>query len=258
MAQHGVGFRRTIAAHDPDRLVGAVFALHFPHQIDQVRIHVGLLALAPVAQEPVQLVERGLVVTPSRLKVMVMSSSVWMWCIVMVRVSPSATAFCSARDAEQESKQGETARIAGARRKEYKSFQARLPNRHWPSHIDALGEQPAAAPATTGNANAMLIWEGLTRTYATPPPTPKATGRVWQKMAVIGRPAQVVQVRSRQAGCMVNGPSFLAKFHSPNVRPAPGTGLFLARVSRPGAVGWSRRRCGRQRRQTAAKTSYRR
>ena len=34
---------------------------------------------------------------PSRLKVMVMSSSVWMWCIVMVRVSPSATAFCNAR-----------------------------------------------------------------------------------------------------------------------------------------------------------------
>ena len=61
-AQHGVGRRRTVAAHDLDRLLGAGLALHFPNQIDQARIHVGRFAAPPVAQEPVELLDRGVVV----------------------------------------------------------------------------------------------------------------------------------------------------------------------------------------------------
>jgi len=61
-AQHRVGFRRAVAAHDPDRLLRSGLALHLPKKIDEVRIHAGFLAAAPVAQEPVELLERGLVV----------------------------------------------------------------------------------------------------------------------------------------------------------------------------------------------------
>jgi hypothetical protein len=171
MPQHGVSFRRTIAAHDPDRLLAAGFALHFPHQIDQVRIHLGLLALAPVAQEPVQLRQRGLVVLAVALE---RDGDVFVGVDVMhrdgARVALGDRVLQSSR-CKQENEKGETARIAGARRDEYQSFQARLPNRHWPSHVDALGEPPTAAPAAASNANAMLTWEGLTGTYATPPPT---------------------------------------------------------------------------------------
>ncbi len=62
VAEHGVGLRRTVAADDLDRLAGIGLALHLPHQIDQVRVHVGLFALAPVAQEPIELLQRRLVV----------------------------------------------------------------------------------------------------------------------------------------------------------------------------------------------------
>ena len=68
VAQHGVGLRRTIAAHYPDRRRVAGLALHLPHQVDQVRVHVGLLGLAPVAQEPVELFQRGLVVAAVALE----------------------------------------------------------------------------------------------------------------------------------------------------------------------------------------------
>jgi hypothetical protein len=42
--------------------------LHLPDQIDEVRIHANLLLAAPVAQEPVELVERRLVVTALALE----------------------------------------------------------------------------------------------------------------------------------------------------------------------------------------------
>jgi len=41
VTQHGIGLRRTVAADDLDRLVGGGFALHFPHQVDQPRVHMG-------------------------------------------------------------------------------------------------------------------------------------------------------------------------------------------------------------------------
>ena len=62
VAQHRIGLRRTVTANDLNRLLGNGFALHFPHQIDEVRIHAGLFAASPIAQEPVQLLQRGLVV----------------------------------------------------------------------------------------------------------------------------------------------------------------------------------------------------
>ena len=66
--QHGVGFRRTVAAHHPDQLLGAGFALHLPDQVDEVRVHLGLLLLPPVAQEPIDFFESGFVVAAITLE----------------------------------------------------------------------------------------------------------------------------------------------------------------------------------------------
>ena len=47
--------------------------------------------------------------------------------------------------AEQENQKGKTARIAGARREQSTSLQARFGNVHWQSRIDALAAPTAAA-----------------------------------------------------------------------------------------------------------------
>ncbi len=65
--QHGVGRRRAVAAHDLDRRLRSGLALHLPDQIDQARVHVGRFAAPPVAQEPVEFFQRGLVVAPVAL-----------------------------------------------------------------------------------------------------------------------------------------------------------------------------------------------
>ena len=67
-AQHGVGAGRTVAADHLDRLFAADVAIDLPQQIEQVRIHVGLLFLAPVAHEPIELLQRGLVVAAVALE----------------------------------------------------------------------------------------------------------------------------------------------------------------------------------------------
>jgi hypothetical protein len=59
--QHGVGRRRAIAADHVDRMVAGL-ALHFPDQVDELRIHANGFAAPPVAQKPVELLQRGLVV----------------------------------------------------------------------------------------------------------------------------------------------------------------------------------------------------
>ena len=61
--QHRVGGRRTIAAHDVDDLVAADLAGRFPDEVVEARIHRDLFVLAPVAHEPVELLQRILVVT---------------------------------------------------------------------------------------------------------------------------------------------------------------------------------------------------
>ncbi len=66
-AQHRVGFRRAVAADDPDRLLGARLAMDFPKEVDHVGVHLDRLFLTPVAQLVVDLVERGLVVAAVHL-----------------------------------------------------------------------------------------------------------------------------------------------------------------------------------------------
>src|SRR5262249_729322 len=53
---------RTIAADDVDRLLAADVAIDLPQEIDLLRVHLGGLVLAPVAQDPVDLLQRGVVV----------------------------------------------------------------------------------------------------------------------------------------------------------------------------------------------------
>ena len=62
-AQHRIGRRRAVAAYDMDRTSGTHLAMRLPHQVDQVRVHPDLLVLAPVAHQPVDLLQRGVVVT---------------------------------------------------------------------------------------------------------------------------------------------------------------------------------------------------
>jgi hypothetical protein len=61
--QHRIGPRRPITANYLNWLLRAGFALHLPDKIDQMRIHARLFGAAPVAQEPVKLLQRGIVVT---------------------------------------------------------------------------------------------------------------------------------------------------------------------------------------------------
>ena len=67
-AQHGVGSRRAIPADHLNRLFAADLAIGLPQQIKQMRIHVGFLFLAPVAHEPVELLQRGLVIAAVALE----------------------------------------------------------------------------------------------------------------------------------------------------------------------------------------------
>ena len=60
--QHGVGLRRPIGRDDVDRLARPDRAVDLPDDIEEARLHPGRLVGAPVAQQPVQLLERALVV----------------------------------------------------------------------------------------------------------------------------------------------------------------------------------------------------
>ena len=66
-AQHGIGAGRAITANDPDRLSIADLLLHGPEDVDGLRVHLGRLILAPVAHEPVDLLERVGIVLPVAL-----------------------------------------------------------------------------------------------------------------------------------------------------------------------------------------------
>jgi hypothetical protein len=67
-AQHRIGFRRAVAADHVDRLGRPDLTIGLPQQIEKMRIHAGRLFLAPVAHEPVELLERGVVVTAIALE----------------------------------------------------------------------------------------------------------------------------------------------------------------------------------------------
>ncbi|ENN87375.1 hypothetical protein RHSP_26902 [Rhizobium freirei PRF 81] len=54
-AQHLVGARRPEAADHVDEFVRTAFAVGFPDEVEQTRVHLGRLVLAPVAQDTVQL-----------------------------------------------------------------------------------------------------------------------------------------------------------------------------------------------------------
>ena len=60
--QHGVGLRRPIGRDDVDRLARPDRAVDLPDDVEEARLHPGRLVGAPVAQEPVQLLEPALVV----------------------------------------------------------------------------------------------------------------------------------------------------------------------------------------------------
>ena len=57
-AQHVVGAARAVAGDDVDRLGRAQLGVHLPDQIDEVGVHLRRLVLAPVAQDPVDLLHR--------------------------------------------------------------------------------------------------------------------------------------------------------------------------------------------------------
>jgi hypothetical protein len=130
-----------------------------------------LFAAPPVAQEPVELFQRGLVVASVAL---VGDGDVFVGMDVMhrdcSRVALGDRVLQSSRAKEQK-KNSKTAQIAGARRNESTNSQARLTNGHWRSRDDALSNHPLRPVAAASNANTVLIWEGLTRPTATPPPT---------------------------------------------------------------------------------------
>ena len=133
--QHGVGFRRTIAAHDPDRLLRSGLALHLPDQVDQVRIDARFFFAPPIAQEPVELLQRRLVVTAVALE---RDGDVFVGVDVMQRdgagVALGDGVLQHAR-AEEQDQSGEGARIEGACRKPT-TFQPRVNNGHWRSRVD--------------------------------------------------------------------------------------------------------------------------
>ena len=137
-AQHGVSRRRAVAANDLDRLLGAGLALHFPDQIDQPRIHVGGFAAPPVAQEPVELLDRRIVVAAIAL---VGDGDVFTGMDVVQRDGAGITlgdGILQPARAEQENQEGEPAGITCACREQSTSLEPRLGNVHWQSRIDAL------------------------------------------------------------------------------------------------------------------------
>src|SRR5581483_10888557 len=66
-AEHRVRRRRAITADDLDRGLAAGFALGFPDEVDQMRIHLDRFLAPPVAELPVDLLQRGLVVAAVHL-----------------------------------------------------------------------------------------------------------------------------------------------------------------------------------------------
>ena len=88
----GIGLGSAVAANQVNRLVGPKLLVQGPDQIDQRRVHIDLFVGPPIAHESVELLERRLSYLPSRLKVTVRFSLVWMLYIDRVRVSPSALA----------------------------------------------------------------------------------------------------------------------------------------------------------------------
>src|SRR5262249_21618007 len=67
-AQHRIGFGRAVAADHLDRLSSAGFAISVPQQIEQMGIHVSLFLAPPVAHEPVELLERTIVIASIALE----------------------------------------------------------------------------------------------------------------------------------------------------------------------------------------------
>ena len=156
--QHRIGLGRAITAYDVDWLFRSSFALHFPQQIDQLRIHAGGLAAPPVAQEPVEFLQRRLVIAAVTLVGEVMRSWVCTWCMRSCgcrhRRPRSAAPACEHHDEESEA-----ARIAGLCSQESITFRARGTDGHWRSRVPALSVTVRRVPAAN-NANALLIWEG--------------------------------------------------------------------------------------------------
>src|SRR5262249_23244117 len=62
LAKRRIGGRRTIAAHDPDRLFGPLLPMPPPEGVDRVRSHVGRFVLPPIAQQLIDFGQRLLVV----------------------------------------------------------------------------------------------------------------------------------------------------------------------------------------------------
>ena len=67
-AEHAVGLRRAVAAHDVDVIAGAALAVHLPDQIHQLRIHPGRLVFPPVAENVVDLGKAGGIVAAVALE----------------------------------------------------------------------------------------------------------------------------------------------------------------------------------------------
>ena len=67
-AQGGVGLGRAVGRDDVDGVLRADGAVGLPHHVEQARVHLGRLVEAPVAQEPVQLLQGGPVVAPVTLE----------------------------------------------------------------------------------------------------------------------------------------------------------------------------------------------
>src|SRR4051794_30774946 len=61
-AQHFVRGWRAVAADDLDRFLGAYPVINLPQQIDRLWGHRGRFVLAPIAHEPVNLLQRRFVV----------------------------------------------------------------------------------------------------------------------------------------------------------------------------------------------------
>ena len=68
VAQHGVRLRRAIAADHLNRFLGADLVADLPDQIEEVRIHVGRLLAAPIPQEPIELLQRFIVIAAGALE----------------------------------------------------------------------------------------------------------------------------------------------------------------------------------------------
>src|SRR6266446_10375398 len=65
--QHGVGSWGAVAADHVDGPVAPDLTRHLPDHVKQTRIHMNVFVLSPVAEEPVQSLERLLVIAPVAL-----------------------------------------------------------------------------------------------------------------------------------------------------------------------------------------------